>query len=182
MKYCNNCGEKVILEIPKGDNRERYCCPNCEAIHYQNPNVVVGTLPVKEDKVLLCKRAIKPRYGLWTLPAGFLEMEETLEQGALRETLEETNTKVKMKNLYAIYNIPQIGQVYILYLAEVMQNNFGPTSESLEVKFFKKEEILWEELAFPFVKNALDHYFNDLKNGKFSLKIEIIERPKSPRN
>ena len=109
-------------------------------------------------------------------------MEETLEQGALRETLEETNTKVKMKNLYAIYNIPQIGQVYILYLAEVMQNNFGPTSESLEVKFFKKEEILWEELAFPFVKNALDHYFNDLKNGKFSLKIEIIERPKSPRN
>ncbi|SVD55816.1 uncharacterized protein METZ01_LOCUS408670, partial [marine metagenome] len=139
MKYCNSCGEKVILEIPKGDNRERYCCPNCEVIHYQNPNVVVGTLPVKEDKVLLCKRAIKPRYGLWTLPAGFLEMEETLEQGALRETFEETNTQVKMKNLYAIYNIPQIGQVYMLYLAEVMQNNFGPTSESLEVKFFKKE-------------------------------------------
>ena len=182
MKYCSKCGEQVDLKIPEGDNRARYCCVGCNTIHYQNPNVVVGTVPVKENKILLCKRAINPRYGLWTLPAGFLENGETLEQGAFRETLEETNTEVKIQFLYAIFNIPQIAQVYMLYLAEVMQNNFGPTSESLEVKFFKKEEILWEELAFPFVKNALDHYFNDLKNGKFSLKIEIIERPKSPRN
>ena len=105
MKYCSSCGNQVELKIPKEDTYLRYCCKSCETIHYQNPNVVVGTIPVKDQTILLCRRAIHPRQGLWTLPAGFLENGETIEQGAFRETLEETNTKVKMGALYTIFNI-----------------------------------------------------------------------------
>ena len=134
------------------------------------------------DRVLLCKRAIHPRQGLWTLPAGFLENEETIAQGAFRETLEETNTKVKMGKLYAIFNIPQVSQIYILFFAEVMKEDFGETSESLEVKLFKNEEIPWQKLAFPFVPIVLKHYFEDRKNKQFDLKIETIERPPKKTN
>ena len=181
MKYCSKCGTQVELKIPEGDNRARYCCVGCNTIHYQNPNVVVGTVPVKENKILLCKRAINPRYGLWTLPAGFLENGETLEQGAFRETLEETNTEVEIKSLYAIFNIPQIAQVYMLYLADLLNNSFKSTNESLEVDLFEQENIPWDNLAFPFVKIALKKYFKDRKNGNFELETETIERP-SPKH
>ena len=182
MKYCSNCGEEVQLKIPEGDNRKRHCCNKCDSIHYQNPNLVVGTLPVKENRILLCKRAINPRYGLWTLPAGFLENGETVQQGAFRETLEETATEVEIKSLYAIFDIPQISQIYMLYIAKVKKNDFQPTSESLEVKLFDQNEIPWKDLAFPFVKSVLDHYFKDVKTGVFSLKNETIERPVKPKN
>ena len=127
--------------------------------------------------MLLCKRAINPRHGLWTLPAGFLENNETIEQGAFRETLEETRTKVEMRDLYLIFNIPQISQIYMLFLADVIQEDFGQTSESLEVRLFGEDEIPWEQLAFPFVPLALKNYFKDRQSNKFNLKIESIERP-----
>ena len=117
MKYCSVCGSLTVKKIPDGDNRERDCCENCGTIHYSNPKIIVGTIPFKDSSVLLCKRGIEPRYGKWTLPGGFLENGETVAQGAFRETLEETNTEVEMKDLYAIFNVPQINQVYMLYLS-----------------------------------------------------------------
>jgi len=177
MKFCSDCGSKVEKRIPEGDNLERDCCTKCDSIHYLNPRVIVGTVPIKDNKVLLCKRAIQPRYGLWTLPAGFLENGETIEEGAFRETKEETNTEVEMGNLYAIFNIPQINQVYMLHLAEVINEDYSKTSESLEVKFFTESNIPWEELAFPFVPRTLKNYFKDSKNGKYPLTTHIIERP-----
>ena len=182
MKYCSSCGSKVELKVPQDDNFPRYCCTNCDAIHYQNPNIVTGTIPIMKDRVLLCKRAIHPRPGMWTLPAGFLENGETLGQGAFRETLEETKTEVKMGNLYAIFNIPQISQIYMLFFAEVLREDFGKTPESLEVKLFKEEEIPWQELAFPFVPIVLKNYFADRKDNKFDLKVETIERPVKKTN
>ena len=177
MKYCSSCGNEVEFKIPPDDNLPRYCCKSCNDIHYQNPKIVTGTLPIKEGRILLCKRAIHPRQGLWTLPAGFLENGETIEQGAFRETLEETSTEVKMNHLYAIFNIPQISQIYMLFLAEVLAEDFGPTSESLEVRLFQEDNIPWEELAFPFVPLVLKHYLSDKKNNQFDLRIETIERP-----
>ena len=182
MKYCSNCGASVEKRIPADDNRLRYCCTSCESIHYLNPKVIVGTVPVKEGKVLLCKRAIKPRYGLWTLPAGFMENEETIEQGAFRETEEETSTQVEMGKLYAIFNIPQIHQVYMLHLAKVVNDDFKKTTESLDVGLFSEAEIPWEELAFPFVPKILKYYFQDLKNNDFPLRTETIERHKNPQS
>ena len=182
MKYCSNCGSEVKLRIPENDSHFRYCCSSCDVIHYQNPNIVVGTIPIKDRSVLLCKRAINPRYGLWTLPAGFLENGETVEEGAFRETLEETNTEVKMGNLYAIFNIPQVSQVYMLFLAEIISDDYCGTNESLEVKLFEKNTIPWNELAFPFVPSVLKYYFNDRKDNSFDLKIETIERPEKKTN
>ena len=182
MKYCSSCGSEVELKVPEEDHLPRYCCVKCKTIHYQNPKIVTGTIPIMRDRVLLCKRAIHPRQGLWTLPAGFLENEETIAQGAFRETLEETKTKVKMGKLYAIFNIPQVSQIYILFFAEVMKEDFGETSESLEVKLFKNEEVPWQKLAFPFVPIVLKHYFEDRKNKQFDLKIETIERPPKKTN
>ena len=180
MKYCSNCGNTVEKKIPEDDNRLRHCCDSCGSIHYLNPKVIAGTLPFIGDKVLLCKRAIKPRYGLWTLPAGFLENGETVAQGAFRETEEETDTQVKMGHLYAIFDIPQIYQVYMLHLSEVVNDDFKPTSESLEVKLFTEEEIPWDELAFPFVPTVLKNYFKDKEKGEFPLRTQTIERPVKP--
>ena len=177
MKFCSDCGSKVEKRIPEGDNLERDCCTHCDSIHYSNPRVIVGTLPIKDNKVLLCKRAIQPRYGLWTLPAGFLENGETVERGAFRETKEETSTEVEMGKLYAIFNIPQIHQVYMLYLANVVKNDFSATPESLEVKLFNENEIPWDELAFPFVPIVLKKYFQDEKKGEYPLSTQTIERP-----
>lgn len=182
MKYCSNCGETVEKRIPEDDNRLRHCCTSCESIHYLNPKIIVGTVPIKKGKVLLCKRAIPPRYGLWTIPAGFLENGETIEQGAFRETEEETATQVEVDKLYAIFNIPQIHQVYMLYLARVTGDDFKETTESLEVELFSEEDIPWEELAFPFVPTVLKSYFRDARNNDFPLTIETIERPKNPKN
>ena len=137
---------------------------------------VLRSLPVKEETILLCKRAIHPRHGLWTFPAGFLENGETIQEGAFRETLEETSTEVKMNHLYAIFNIPQINQIYMIFLAEVTTEDFGPTSESLEVRLFEEDNIPWKELAFPFVPLVIKHYLNDRKSNRFDLKIETIKR------
>ncbi|MFL2743164.1 MAG: NUDIX hydrolase [Gammaproteobacteria bacterium TMED222] len=176
MNYCPNCSAKVSLKIPEGDNRERYVCDSCNTIHYSNPNVVVGTLPAFEDKILLCKRAIEPRVGLWTVPAGFLENGESLLQGAWRETKEETQAEVDMKEILTIFNIPQINQIYVIYRADIEDNSFGPTSESLDVQLFSYDEVPWEELAFPFVPKTINHYYECLKTKKFNLHTEDIIR------
>ena len=140
--------------------------------------MIVGTVPIKDNKVLLCKRAIQPRHGLWTLPAGFLENGETIEEGAFRETKEETNTEVKMGDLYAIFNIPQINQVYMLHLAEVINEDYSSTTESLEVEIFTEEDIPWDELAFPYIPILLKKIFSDMKSGEYNLLTETIKRKK----
>ena len=179
MKFCSNCGSsKISLKIPEGDNRKRYVCDSCNTIHYSNPNVVVGTLPTFEDKILLCKRAIEPRVGLWTLPAGFLENGESLLEGAWRETKEETQADVEMHKILAIFNIPQINQIYVIYKASILENSYGPTSESLDVKLFSKEDIPWEKIAFPFVPKAINHYYDNFEKKEIPMCIEdIIRRP-----
>ena len=178
MKYCTECGSATENKIPEGDNRPRDCCTRCDLIHYTNPRIICGTIPIRAESVLLCKRAIEPRYGKWTLPGGFMENGETVSQGAFRETLEETNTEVEMGELYAIFNVPQINQVYMLYLAKVVADDYSSTSESLDVKFFTEDEMPWDDLAFPFVPKVLKNFFSDLKRGDFPLSTHTIERRK----
>lgn len=178
MKYCSECGNTVQLSIPIGDDRERHVCGSCNTIHYQNPRIITGCLPIYEDKVLLCKRAIKPRYGLWTLPAGFMENGETTAEGALREAWEEANAVLENEELYTLFSLPYINQVYFFYRARLPKLEFGPSFESLEVKLFAEEEIPWQELAFSVVKRTLQHYFNDRPNNHFPLRAEdIVRRP-----
>ena len=141
MKYCSNCGENVTLKIPEGDLVERNCCSNCGMIHYVNPKVIVGSLIWSDDKILLAKRAIPPRKNFWTIPAGFLELNESAENGAKREVVEETNAKIKMERLFAVISIVHISQVYILYLSRLENEDFFPGEESLEVKLFSESEI-----------------------------------------
>lgn len=159
MNFCSNCGSKVAFgEVPEED-RPRYHCENCDTVHYQNPNMIVGCLPVWEDKVLLCKRAIEPRHGLWTLPAGFLEIGEKACDGALRETIEEANANVEIIRLFSVYDLPTVGQVYLMFLARLNGLDFGPGKESLEVRLFRQEEIPWDKMAFSAVKFTLERYF-----------------------
>lgn len=177
MNFCSHCGHAVTKQIPQGDNRERHVCSNCGMIHYENPKVIAGVLPVFGQQILLCKRSIEPRHGFWTLPAGFLENGESSLEGALRECVEEANATVIDPKLYAVFDIPQINQVYIFYRAELEAPVFSPSSESSEVALFNEEDIPWAELAFPVVELALDHYLKDRPNQNFTVKHERIERP-----
>lgn len=176
MSYCLNCGTKANLAIPKGDNKQRIVCPNCGYIHYENPKIICGSLVVHEEKVLLCRRAIEPRYGYWTLPAGFMEIGETVAEGAARETLEEAEAVVINQSLYCIYNIPQIGQVYMLHRGELQHGVYGVGEESLESALFAEEAIPWEEIAFNSIQKTLKYFFHDRKTGEFPLHIETIEK------
>ena len=178
MKYCSQCGATVALRIPDGDSLPRYVCSSCATIHYQNPKMVVGCIPEWEDKVLLCKRAIEPRRGLWTLPAGFMENGETTVQGALRETLEEANARVEIESLYALYNIPYIRQVYLLFRARLLELDFSPGIVTLELKLFDEADIPWDHIAFATVRNTLTHYFEDRRKGAFPFHMGTIERVK----
>lgn len=179
-RFCMQCGSaKVEYRIPHGEDRERHICGECDYIHYLNPKIVLGTLPIWEDKILLCKRAIEPRYGLWTLPAGFMEEGETLEAGAARETLEEANARVAFEapNLtpYVTISLPQISQVYMLFLTRLCDLNFSSGIESLEVKLFRENEIPWDQLAFRTIEEALKHFFSDRKLGQFLPHISEIQ-------
>src|SRR5712664_771923 len=167
MNFCSNCGAKVVLRVPPGDSLPRHVCDNCNTIHYRNPLVVVGTIPVWEDRILICKRAIEPRYGLWTLPAGFMENNESASQGAAREALEEANAKVEITDLYTVYSIPHISQVYMMFLARLLDPDVSPGTESLEVKLATEAEIPWDQLAFTMVKRSLEHFIEDRKTGIF---------------
>jgi ADP-ribose pyrophosphatase YjhB (NUDIX family) len=164
----------VVLSVPPGDNRQRYVCNSCGEIHYQNPKLVTGCIPEWEDKLLLCRRAIEPRYGLWTLPAGFMENEESAQQGAARETLEEANARVSVEQLYTTFNLPHISQVYLLFRGKLDDLDFSPGSESLEVALFQEGEIPWGQLAFPVIYETLRYYFEDRKRGVFMPRVGDI--------
>jgi ADP-ribose pyrophosphatase YjhB (NUDIX family) len=174
MKYCSSCGSPVDRRIPSGDDRERYVCDACGTIHYQNPRVVTGCLPVFEDRVLLCKRAIEPRHGYWTLPAGFLENGETTMEGAIRETWEEAYANVELTGLYTVFNLPHISQVYMFFRAELRDLNYRAGAESLDVQLFTEQEIPWDELAFPVVRDTLKHYFADRDRDQYEVRVEDI--------
>ncbi|MDZ7662207.1 NUDIX hydrolase [Thiohalophilus sp.] len=174
MKYCSECGNPVTSRVPEGDNRPRYVCDQCQTIHYRNPNIVAGTLPVWEDKVLLCKRAIEPRYGTWTLPAGFMELGETMEQAALRESEEEACANVAIDDIYTLISLPHVNQVYVLYRARLLDLDFCAGDESLEVRLFSEAEIPWQQLAFRTIHYTLEKYFADRRQGCFSIYTHTI--------
>jgi ADP-ribose pyrophosphatase YjhB (NUDIX family) len=170
----------VSLRIPEGDNRERFVCNQCQTIHYQNPKIVAGCIPEWEQQILLCRRAIEPRHGLWTLPAGFMENGESTEQGALRESWEEANAKIEIDSLYSLFSIPHINQVYMFFRGTLIDGSFAPGVESLECKLFNESDIPWDELAFPVVEETLQRYYRDHKAGNgFPLQIgNIIKLPR----
>lgn len=174
MKFCCHCGAENKYTIPDGDNRERAICPQCGFIHYQNPNIICGCLPVYDNKVLLCKRAIEPRYGFWTLPAGYMENGETLQQGAARETWEEARATLVDMHLYTVFNLPGINQVYIIFRANLVEGKHSAGEESLESRLYAENDIPWDELAFPTIKNTLNHYFEDRKTGQFPVRMEDL--------
>ena len=173
MKYCHHCAAELIHKIPEGDDKLRHCCDACDTIFYQNPNNVVGTLPYYGDKVLLCKRAIEPRLGKWTLPAGFMENGESSLEGAIRETREEAGATISVRedSLYTLFNLPKINQVYLFFRAELADLNFAAGVESLEVALFAEEDIPWDELGFPVVHSTLKHYFADRQEQKFPVRM-----------
>ena len=169
IKHCKACGAEAHYAIPADDNRERAICSVCGTIHYENPLNVVGTVPVWGDQVLLCRRAIEPRHGYWTLPAGFMELGETLAQGAVRETEEEAGARVELEGLYTVLNVVRVGQVHFFYRARLLDTDFAPGPESLEAQLFTEAQIPWEELAFRTVKETLLRFFEDRRRGRFEL-------------
>ena len=177
MNFCSHCGSpSLVFRVPDGDNMPRFVCADCSTIHYQNPKIVVGCLPESQGRVLLCKRAIEPRYGLWTLPAGFLENGETIVAGALRETLEEARARVEPGDLYTVISLPQINQVYMMFRARLLDLDFGPGPESLEVKLYEEADIPWEALAFRTITRTLRNYFLDRRQRVFPLRVSSLER------
>ena len=174
MNYCSACGHEVSLQIPEGDDRERHVCNNCGAIHYVNPRMIVGCMPVHDDRVLLCRRAIEPRRGLWTLPAGFMENGESTAEGAARETWEEARGRVSDLHLYRVYDLPSINQVYLFYLCSLDDGAYGVGPESTEVALYAEDDIPWNEIAFPVVTKTLQAYFSDRQAGDFPTQVESM--------
>lgn len=170
MKFCSECAHPVSLQVPPDDNRARFVCTHCGTIHYQNPKMVIGSIPVWEQdgltQVLLCKRAIEPRYGYWTLPAGFMENEETTAEAALRETFEEAGARIELHELFALLNVPHVHQVHLFYRATLLDLDYAAGTESLEVSLFSEDEIPWSEIAFPTVEHTLRCFFSDLARDK----------------
>jgi len=167
MKFCSECAHPVSLKIPPDDNRVRYVCDHCHTIHYQNPKLVVGSLPVwkkdGETRILLCRRAIEPRYGFWTLPAGFMENGETTSQAAMRETKEESGANIELHELFSLINVTHVDQVHLFYRATLLDLNYSAGTESLEVAMFTEAEIPWDKLAFQTTINTLKFFFEQSK-------------------
>ena len=169
IKHCRACGTPVAYLIPKDDNRERAVCPACATVHYENPLNVVGTVPIWGAQVLLCKRAIEPRHGFWTLPAGFLELGESTAQGALRETVEESGAQVDLGPLFSVLDVARVGQVHLFYLATMRSQALAPGIETLEARLFREDEVPWDEIAFRTVRETLRYFFDDRRRGQFSV-------------
>jgi ADP-ribose pyrophosphatase YjhB (NUDIX family) len=176
IKHCKNCGTAVVYRIPDdGDTKHRAVCPACVTVHYENPLNVVGTVPHFGNKVLLCKRNIEPRFGKWTLPAGFMELGETLAQGAARETDEEAGAQFEMEDLFSILSVPGVGQVHVFYLARLTSDVFAPGVETSEARLFAEDEIPWDEISFRTVKETLKRYFSDRSKGRMLLHtVDIV--------
>lgn len=175
INYCCACAAPVSLQVPKGDSLPRHVCSVCGAIHYRNPRMVVGALPVWGDRILLCRRAIEPRRGFWTLPSGFMENQETVAEAAVRETLEEACARIEVDALYTLISVPHINQVHVVHLARLLQNDFAPGAESLEVALFDEASIPWDSIAFRTIAITLRHYFADRARGNFGLHVESIK-------
>lgn len=165
MNYCSDCGGPIVLEVPRGDSFQRHVCSTCGIIHYKNPLVVVGCVPEWEGKLLLCKRAIEPRLGYWTAPAGFMELGETLEEGAARETLEEACARVEIGSMLATVSVRHTNQVHIMYRARLLDGVFEAGAESLEVRLFSPEEIPWQDIAFRSITFSLKKWLDDPQGG-----------------
>lgn len=174
IKYCRVCGTLVAYLVPADDNRERAVCPSCRTVHYENPLNVVGTVPVWGAQVLLCKRAIEPRRGLWTLPAGFHELGETTAAGALRETIEEAGAQIELGPLFSVLNVARVGQVHLFYLATMRSQVLAPGSETLEARLFREDEVPWDEIAFRTVRETLRYFFDDRRRGQFGVHCADI--------
>ncbi len=169
MHYCLRCSHKLELKIPDDDNRNRLVCPNCSYIHYENPKVIVGVLPFYQDKILLCQRSIEPGYGLWTIPSVFMECNETLQEGAKREAQEEVGIECDNLQLFVVYSIPRISQVYMLFCSELASNNIGVGPETLAADFFSFNTIPWSDIAFSAVKFSLNKFVSNypITNNEF---------------
>jgi ADP-ribose pyrophosphatase YjhB (NUDIX family) len=174
MNYCSHCGAGLLLRKPDGDERLRHVCDQCGLVHYQNPKIIAGCIPVWENSILLCKRAIEPRYGTWTLPAGFMELGETLEAAARRESWEEARTNLAVEGLFAIFNVPHISQVHVYFRARLLDHQFGAGVESLETRLFREHEIPWADISFQTVSHCLRLYLEDHRNRDFRLHIHDI--------
>ena len=184
MKFCSACGAPTEVRVPAGDTRLRAVCTRCETIHYVNPKMVLGTIPVWEDQVLLCRRAIEPRLGMWTLPAGFMEVGESTADGAMRETLEEAGAQVELDSLFSVFDIPHVDQVHLFYLARLKNLDFAAGPESLEVRLFREHDIPWHTIAFRTITATLKFYFHDRRAGVMSIHtgdIREIELPHEPQ-
>lgn len=179
MKFCNECGAAVELRMPQGDDRDRYVCTRCAHIHYVNPRVIVGCLPEHAGQVLLCRRAIEPRLGFWTLPAGFMENGETTADGAARETWEEARARVSNLHLYRVFDVPHISQVYLFYRCTLDDGLFAAGPESTEVGLYSEDSVPWDEIAFPVVHETLRAWFRDRDSGHFPVSVETIRRRRS---
>lgn len=177
MKFCSNCGSAVVRRVPPGDTLPRWLCDQCGVIHYQNPLMVVGTVPEFEGRVLLCRRAIEPRYGYWTLPAGFMENDETAGQAARRETLEEAGARIELGEPFTLISVPYVNQVHLYYRARLIDLEFKPGEESLEVALYEEAGIPWHDIAFRTVGATLRHWFADRSKGAFGFHAEdLIQR------
>lgn len=175
IQHCRECGTRVQYVIPADDNRERAVCPACATVHYENPLNVVGTVPVWQDQVLLCRRNIEPRRGLWTLPAGFMEMGESTAEGARRETIEEAGASFELQGLYTVMNVLSVGQVHLYYRARLLSTECDPGPETIEARLFREDEIPWDELAFRTVRLTLQHYFQDRRDGRYDVHCADID-------
>jgi ADP-ribose pyrophosphatase YjhB (NUDIX family) len=174
MRFCSNCAARVVKRVPPGDSLARWVCDQCGVIHYENPRLVVGSLPEWDGRLLLCRRAIEPRYAYWTLPAGFMENDETTGQAALRETLEETGARVELGAPFSMISVPRANQVHLFYRARLLALDFRPGDETLEVALFDEPAVPWSEIAFRTVGIALRHWFADRGRGAFGFHAEDI--------
>jgi len=176
MNFCSQCGKPVVHKIPAGDNRPRHLCPSCGTVHYQNPRVVVGCIPVWCGRILMCRRNIEPRKGFWTLPAGFLENGETVAAGAIRETFEETGATVTELSPYLMVDIVHVNQIYMMFRSSLLKPDFHPTPESAEVKLVAESDIPWDDIAFKVIDTTLRYFIQDRSVGSFSFRTDTIEK------
>lgn len=179
MKYCSQCGGPVTLKLPEGDDRLRYVCEACRVIHYQNPKMVVGCIAQWESEILLCRRAITPCIGKWTLPAGYLENGESVQEGARREAYEEAQAVVVELQPFALLNLSFISQIYFMFRGRLPRREFAPGPESLETRLFREQDIPWDDIAFPVIAETLKLFYSDLPRGNFSFHLKDVHQDKN---
>lgn len=176
MNYCSHCGQPVVLEVPAGDNRPRYVCRNCGHIHYENPKLVVGCVPEYNGRILLCRRAIEPRYGYWTVPAGFMELGESLGEAAVRETWEEARASVALGPLFAVVDVIEARQVHVFFRGALREEAHGPGEETLETRLVEPAALPWDDIAFPSVRIALERFLEDRRSD--ARAVHLVTAPR----